>query len=59
LALAITTDALATTVEAALWNVPFVRGWADGLGVAVACAAPTFAAIVLWGTRARLSRLAS
>ncbi len=57
LALAVTADALATPLEAAFWNVPRVRTALDALVIAVACAAPAFAAIVLWGARARLARI--
>ncbi|PCC71193.1 phosphatidylglycerol lysyltransferase [Nannocystis exedens] len=58
LALAVTVDALVTPVEAALWNLPQLRGWLDGLVIALACIGPALAAIVLWGTRARLVRMA-
>lgn len=58
LALAVGADALATPLEAAFWNIPRIRGWLDGLLVALACMAPAFAAVVLWGTRARLLRVA-
>lgn len=58
LALAVTVDALVTPIEAALWNLPRLHGWLDGLVVAVACVAPALAAVVLWGARSRLVRLA-
>jgi phosphatidylglycerol lysyltransferase len=58
LALAASADALATPLEAALWNLPRIRGWLDGVVVALACIAPALAAVVLWGTRARLLRVA-
>ncbi|MBZ5709766.1 DUF2156 domain-containing protein [Nannocystis pusilla] len=58
LALAVTVDALVTPVEAVVWNLRQIRGWVDGLVIAVACIGPALAAIVLWGTRARLVRMA-
>ena len=51
LAAAVTCDALLTTVEALIWNVPRMRGALDGVVVVVACAAPSLAAAVLWGAR--------
>jgi phosphatidylglycerol lysyltransferase len=53
LASAITADALVTLLEGLLWNVPHRRSALDFLVIAVAVAAPTFAAIVLWNARAR------
>lgn len=51
LALAVTFDATVTTCEALLWNASRVRGVGDVVVLLVACAAPTFAAFVLWGAR--------
>lgn len=56
LAVAVTLDALVTPIEALTWNVPRARGLVDGAIIALACAAPVLASIVLWG--ARRSRLA-
>lgn len=57
LAVAITGDAMVTTCEAALWNVPRASGFVEHLVIGVACLAPTLAAFVLWGAR-RNRRLA-
>jgi phosphatidylglycerol lysyltransferase len=51
LCLAVTADAIVTTLEAALWNLGRTRGGFDYLVLALACGAPTLAAIVLWGAR--------
>lgn len=58
LALAVSANALTASVGAALWNLPLVGGWLDGIIVALACIAPAFATVALWGTRARLLRVA-
>lgn len=58
LALAVSADAIVTPLEAALWNLPRMRGWLDAVVIALACIAPAFAAVVLWGARARLLRVA-
>lgn len=50
---AVSADAVVTTLQAALYNVPERRGPWDFAVIAVAIAAPTFAAIVLWNARAR------
>jgi phosphatidylglycerol lysyltransferase len=51
LCLAVTTDAIVTTFEAMFWNLGNARGGLDYLVLALACGAPTLAAIVLWGAR--------
>jgi len=54
LAIAVTFDAALTLLEAMLWNVRHTRGVLDTLIVAVACAAPALAAVILWGARYRI-----
>jgi phosphatidylglycerol lysyltransferase len=57
LAVLVTLDAFLTPLQALLWNLPRVASAWDYLVVAVACAAPLLASIVLWGAvRVRLSR---
>ncbi len=51
LCLAVTADAVVTTVEAVFWNPARTRGVVPYLVLALACGAPTLAAIVLWGAR--------
>jgi phosphatidylglycerol lysyltransferase len=51
LALAVSADALVTTLKVLIWNLPRVQGRFDYLLLLLACAAPTLAAIVLWGAR--------
>jgi phosphatidylglycerol lysyltransferase len=51
LALAVTGDAVLTLVQAALWNAPRARGAFEYAIIALACAAPALAAVVLWGAR--------
>jgi len=51
LCVAVTADAVVTTLEATLWNLGRARGGLDYLVIALACGAPTLAAIVLWGAR--------
>jgi phosphatidylglycerol lysyltransferase len=51
LACAVTADALLTPTQAVLWNLPRAQGVLDYLVIALACAAPALAAIVLWGAR--------
>ncbi len=58
LAIAITSDAALTFVEAMWFNVPRVRSPGDAMVLATACLAPAFAAVVLWGARATRSRQA-
>ena len=49
LAVAITVDSILTVVEALAFNVGRARSPLDWVVVAVSCAAPAFAAAVLWG----------
>lgn len=51
-AVAVTADAIATAAEAALYNLPRIAGVVDALVIAVAVAAPTGAAVLLWHARA-------
>jgi phosphatidylglycerol lysyltransferase len=57
LAIAVTMDAVVTLAEALAWNARHTRSLVDALVVFVACAAPAFAALVLWGARARVRRI--
>lgn len=56
LALAVSVDAAFTALEAAFWNVPRVAAWHEGVLVALACSAPVFASLTLWGAARRLKR---
>jgi phosphatidylglycerol lysyltransferase len=56
LAVAVSADALITLIEAAFWNLPRVTHWLEGCVIALACGAPAFAALTLWGAAARLRR---
>lgn len=58
LCLAVTADAALTTAEALFWNLSRAQGFFDYLLIALACSAPTLAAIVLWGARHHRRRLA-
>ena len=51
LALAVSADAIVTTLEAGFWNLAHVQNRADYLILFVAGAAPTLAAVVLLGAR--------
>ncbi len=51
-AVAVTADAAATIAEAAIYNAPRVTGLTDLIVIAIAVAAPTSAAILLWHARA-------
>ncbi len=51
LAVLVSLDALLTPLQAALWNLPRARSLLDYVVIAVACAAPALAAVVLWGAR--------
>ena len=55
LCFAVSADAAITTLEAAFWNLRHVRASYEYVLIGLACAAPTLAAIVLWGARRRLS----
>jgi phosphatidylglycerol lysyltransferase len=57
LCVAVTADAVITTLEASLWNLGRARGGFDYLVLALACGAPTLAAIVLWGARGHRLRV--
>ncbi|MCC6763242.1 MAG: DUF2156 domain-containing protein [Deltaproteobacteria bacterium] len=59
LAVAVTCDALATATQAVLWNLPSATSGFDYAMTAVACAAPTIAAIALWGAQRRRITLGS
>lgn len=54
LATAISVDATLTSLQALTWNLPRARSFLDVAMTLVACAAPTLAAVVLWGARRRL-----
>lgn len=51
LATAVTCDAVLTTIEAVVYNLPraAVHEWLSGLVIAVACGGPALSAICLWG----------
>ncbi len=51
-ACAVTADAVVTLIQAIVYNLPHRRGALDVVVIAVACAAPTVAAILLWNARA-------
>jgi len=51
-ALAVTADAAITATEAALYNGPRLHGLVDLIVIAIAVAAPTSAAVLLWHARA-------
>ena len=55
LAIVITLDAIVTATEAVVWNASHMRSVIDLLPIAIAIAAPSLAAAVLWGARARRS----
>ncbi|MBL8859231.1 MAG: DUF2156 domain-containing protein [Planctomycetes bacterium] len=56
-AIAVSCDAVLTLAQAALWNVPRLRGTGDAGIVIIGCAAPLFAAAVLWrGVRREFRR---
>lgn len=55
LASLVTLDAMLTSVQAALFNLPRIRSWREALVVLIAVAGPTVAAGILW--RARAHRL--
>lgn len=54
LCIAVSADAVITTLEAICWNLLHVRASYEYLLLGLACAAPALAAIVLWGARRRL-----
>jgi phosphatidylglycerol lysyltransferase len=51
LCVAVSADALITTLEAVLWNLERAQGGLEHLLLVLACGAPALAAIVLWGAR--------
>ena len=54
IAIVVTLDAALTLAQIVLFNAPRARGVVDGLVLAISWAAPTLAALALWGaTRAR------
>ncbi|HEY7376601.1 MAG TPA: phosphatidylglycerol lysyltransferase domain-containing protein [Polyangia bacterium] len=57
LAVAATADALMTSAQATWWNLPRAAGPVAHAVIAVACAAPVFAAVTLWGAAARARKL--
>jgi phosphatidylglycerol lysyltransferase len=59
LALAVTLDALLTTLSGTLWLARHPSDACDVFVILLACVAPTLAAVLLWGARARLLRLRS
>ncbi len=58
LVLAVSADALLTSVEAVLWNLHHVRSALDCAMLIVACLGPLLAAIVLWGAQRHRLRFA-
>lgn len=57
-AIAVTADAVLTLVQALAWNLRRIDSALEALVVLVACAAPIFAALVLWRAVRRERRLA-
>jgi phosphatidylglycerol lysyltransferase len=57
LATMVSADALLTALEAALWNLPRLSTWLEGVLIALACTAPAFASLTLWGAALRLKRM--
>jgi phosphatidylglycerol lysyltransferase len=51
LCVAVSADAVVTTLEASFWNLSRAERFADYFVLALACGAPSLAAIVLWGAR--------
>jgi phosphatidylglycerol lysyltransferase len=54
LAMAVTLDAIVTTLQGSLWLARHAQGAGDVLVTAIACVAPALASVLLWGARARL-----
>ena len=54
----VTADAIVTAAQATFYNVPRVHGIADIVVIAIAIAAPTSAAVLLWHARAHRQVLA-
>lgn len=57
LAIAVTADAVVTTIQAVLFNLPRARGALDVALVAIACAGPSIASLALWGLLERRREL--
>lgn len=57
LAVAAAADALITAAEAGWWNLPRAHGFAAHMLIVIACAAPAFAAVLLWGAATRARKL--
>jgi phosphatidylglycerol lysyltransferase len=57
LAVAVTADAVLTLAQAIWWNLPRAVGGFAHVVIVVACAAPTFASVTLWGAAARARKL--
>ncbi len=53
LAAAVTIDAVITWIEVLAWNVPRAHGGIDWVVAAIACAAPSGAATILWSAMGR------
>jgi hypothetical protein len=53
-AMAVSADVAVTLWQAVTWYLPRATGWPDLLWAGVACAAPSLAAAVLWGTVQRM-----
>ena len=58
LSVLITADAVLTTIEALAWNASRIRGPRDALVIALAIAAPSLAAVVMWNARGRRASIA-
>ena len=59
LAIAVSTDAVLTTVQAIWWNRASIRGTPGWTIVLLACLGPTLASVVLWGASRRMQTLQS
>jgi phosphatidylglycerol lysyltransferase len=53
LASLVSADALITTLQGLIWNLPRARGWFEIAIIIAVCAMPALAATSLWGARAR------
>jgi phosphatidylglycerol lysyltransferase len=58
-AIAVTLDAAMTAAEAAFYNAPRIHGPLDLMVIAIAIAAPSSAAVLLWHARAHRQVLAA
>lgn len=59
LAIAVSADAVLTSVQALWWNRVSVHGVPGGIVVALACLGPTLASVILWGASRRMNTLQS